>query len=348
MKFYISTYTEGFFNEGPNGSKGIYLCEFNEINNELKVLNSTSFSINPSFIKLNKNKDCLFVACEKLPPSRIDNYLVDESGNLQFNDSVTLDYRSICYASNNDDNAFVTFANYGSGEVFAYAYDDNYKFVKSLSCFRNNDNEIGPNTKRQELPHAHSIRLIEALNTYVSCDLGCDKIRFFDVDGQNIKESTIKDIKVNAGYGPRHSINTKDGKYLYVSCELANRVLAFELINNEYVLIDDVNSLPIDYVDENTCADIHISDDDKYIFVSNRGNDSIGQYEINENGKLKLIKHVDVFGKGPRNFAVCENYIICANQDSNNCSILEIKNGLLTGKELASINVISPVCIEKL
>ena len=95
-------------------------------------------------------------------------------------------------------------------------------------------------------------------------------------------------------------------------------------------------------------ADIHISDDDKYIFVSNRGSDSIGQFEINEDGKLKLIKHVYACGKGPRNFALCDDFIICANQDSNNCSILEIKNGLLTGKKLASVDIISPVCIEKL
>ena len=348
MRFYVSTYTEGFFNEGPNGSKGIYLCEFNQTSNELKILNTTSNSINPSFIKLNRTKDCLFVGCEKLPPSRIDNYLVDNDGNLKFNDSVTLDYRSICYVSNNDDHSFVTFANYGSGEVFAYAYDNNYKFVKPLNSFRNNNNEIGPNTKRQELPHAHSIRFIEALNTFVSCDLGCDKISFFDVDGQNIKQSLIKEIKVNAGYGPRHSVNTKDGKYLYISCELANRILAFELVNGEYVLIDDISSLARNCVSENTCADIHISDDDKYIFVSNRGSDSIGQFEINEDGKLKLIKHVYACGKGPRNFALCDDFIICANQDSNNCSILEIKNGLLTGKKLASVDIISPVCIEKL
>lgn len=348
MRFYISTYTEGFFNEGPNGSKGIYLCEFNDNNNEFKVLSYFSDSINPSFIKLSKNKECLFVACEKLPPSRIDNYLVDKDGNLSFNDCITLDYRSICYVSNNDENSFVSFANYGSGEVFSYAYDNSYKFTKFLGNYKNSNNEIGPNKNRQELPHAHSIRLIESINKYVSCDLGCDKISFFDVCENGIKPSNINDIKVNPGYGPRHTVNTKDGKYLYVSCELENRILVFEFINDEYVLIDDLSSLPNGFCGENTCADIHISDDEKYIFVSNRGNDSIGQYEIKKDGRLSLIKHISVNGKGPRNFAVCDDYIICANQDSNDCKVLEIKDGLLTGKVLGSLDIISPVCIEKL
>ena len=345
MKFYVSTYTEGFFGEGPNGSKGIYLCDFDESTKTIKILNSFSETTNPSFIKLSNNKKNLFAATEKLPPSSVSKYAVDENGNLSLNDTYELDYRSCCYISPNEENYFVAVANYGSGEVFALALDEDLKFLKITSEFKNI--EVGPNKQRQDLPHAHSIRLIESLNTYVACDLGCDEINFYDYKiGGFLSRSSIKGIKVPPGYGPRHTDNSKDGKYLYVTCELENRVLTYELINKQYKLIQDVSSLPKEYEGTNTCADIHISDNDKYVFVSNRGHDSIVEYQKQNDGTLKQIACIKCNGKGPRNFAVTNNYLICANQDSNDVSIFEIQNGLLTGEVLAKQEFISPVCIE--
>ena len=346
MKFYVSTYTEGFFGEGPNGSKGIYLCEFDETSNEFKVLDSFSNSVNPSFIKLDREKKNLFVACEKLPPSMIDNYAVNEDGSLTFNDSKVLDYRSCCYISADTKNKFVAVANYGTGEVFTYSFDDNFKYKELTSSYRND--KVGPNVERQDLPHAHSVRLIEALNTYVACDLGCDKISFYDYKNEGyFIPSNINSIDTSAGYGPRHTANSLDGKYLYVTCELMNRVLVYQLVENQYKLIQDISSID-DCEGENLVADIHISDDDKYIFVSNRGLDNIVQYERKSDGTLNKVSSSSTYGKGPRNFTLCSDYIICANQDSNDCKVLEIKNGLLTGKVLGSHEFISPVCIEKL
>lgn len=348
MKFYVSTYTEGFFGEGPNGSQGIYLCDYNEKTNTFNVLNNFDNSVNPSFIKLSTDKKSLFVACEKLPPSRLDNYLVDENGNLRFNDSVTLDYRSCCYVGLNKENKFVAVANYGSGEVFTYSYNDEYKFDNLTSSNRNDVSLVGPNNNRQELPHAHSVRLIEKLNTYVACDLGCDKVSFYDYkDGGYFSESSIKPLTITPGYGPRHTDNTSDGKFLYITCELENRILTYELVNDQYILRQDISSIPETYSEGNTCADIHLSEDEKYVFVSNRGHDSIVQYIRLEDGTLKEVTSVYCDGKGPRNFAVTSNYIICANQDSNNVSILEMMDGILTGRVLSRQDFISPVCIEK-
>ena len=347
MKFYVSTYTEGFFNEGPNGSKGIYLCEYNKKSKDIVVLNSFDKSVNPSFIKLSNDSKNLFVACEKLPPSMISNYCVDDYGNLTLNDSYILDVRSCCYISVNKENLFCTAANYGSGEVFSFAFDRNCKFIKQTSSFRNK--KVGPNKERQELPHAHSIRLIDSLNTYVACDLGCDKVDFYSYRaGGFLSESAIKSLSIKPGYGPRHSDNTSDGEFLYITCELSNRVLTYQLVDGQYILRQDISSIPDNFKQDNTCADIHLSKDEKYVFVSNRGHNSIVQFMRDKDGSLSLIGFFDCNGKGPRNFAVCDELVICANQDSNDVSILEVKNGLLTGNVLAKHEFISPVCIEKL
>ena len=348
MIFYVSTYTEGFFNEGPNGSQGIYLLQYNEKTNKLKILNSFSDSVNPSFIKLSKDNKSLFVACEKLPPSRIDNYIVDENYNLIFNDSKTFDGRSCCYININEENNFCVGAHYGSGDVFSFTFDKKNKFKKQVSRILH-ENEIGPNTSRQEAPHAHSIRYIKGLDQYVACDLGSDRIDFYKYDENgNLIESDIPYIKTKPGYGPRHTESNNNGKRLYVTCELENRILFYELENGVFVLKQDVSSISKKYNKPNTCADIHLSNNGKFLFASNRGNNTIVEYVVNKNGTLVLIDYFDCHGKGPRNFAVCKNFIICANENSNTVTILELSNGVLTGKLLKSIKIISPVCIEKI
>lgn len=347
MKFYVSSYTEGFFGEGPNGSKGIYLLDYNEKKNELNILNTFSDSLNPSFIKLSKDKKHLFVACEKLPPSRIDNYRVDKNYNLKLNDSVIFDGRSCCYININEENRFCVGAHYGSGDVFSYKYDSKYKFKKLVN--RQRHDEVGPNKNRQEAPHAHSIRYIEGLDLYVGCDLGSDRIDFYAYDKKgNLIESDIPYIKTGPGYGPRHTASSKNGKRLYVTCELENRVLYYELKNNKFELRQDISSIPRNYKKANTCADIHLSDNGKFLFASNRGNNTIVQYAVNKDGTLTLIDYFDCYGKGPRNFAVFKKYCVCANENSNTVTILEIKDGILTGKLLNKIDIISPVCIEKI
>lgn len=348
MKFYVSTYTEGFFNEGPNGSKGIYLLQYNQKNNKLEILNTFSDSVNPSFIKLSKDKKSLFVACEKLPPSRIDNYLVDESYNLKLNDSKKFNGRSCCYININEENNFCVGAHYGSGDVFSYSFNEKLKFKKLISKIKH-DNEIGPNVSRQEAPHAHSIRYINGLDQYVACDLGSDRIDFYSYDNSgNLIESDIPYIKTKPGYGPRHTESSKDGKRLYVTCELENRILYYELENNKFVLKQDISSIPKKYKKQNTCADIHISDNGKYLFASNRGNNTIVEFVVNKDGTLVLIDYFNCHGKGPRNFAVFKNCVVCANENSNTVTILELSNGVLTGNLLKTIKIISPVCIEKI
>lgn len=348
MRFYVSTYTEGFFGEGPNGSEGIYLCDYNESNNEFTVLDSFSNSVNPSFIRLSKDRKNLFVACEKLPPSFLTSYAVDDEGRLKLCDSIRLDdFRSCCYMSVDSERNFVAVANYGTGEVFTYLLDDEGRYGKLISSFRNDDSEIGPNTDRQELPHAHSIRLIEALDTYVACDLGCDKISFYShrEDG-TLESAKISNLKTAPGYGPRHTCNSIDGRFLYVTCELSNMVLFYELVDGQYVLRQEISSLPEGADKENTCADIHISKDNRYVFVSNRGSDNIVQYRVMEDGKLEMLCDIACGGQGPRSFVLCDDIIICANQDSGNVSILELKDGIMTGNILSNHDFVSPVCIE--
>jgi 6-phosphogluconolactonase len=113
--------------------------------------------------------------------------------------------------------------------------------------------------------------------------------------------------------------------------------------------IDKKSTLPKDYAEKSYCADIHISSVGKFLYASNRGHNSIAVFSVSEEGSLKLISTTPVEGDWPRNFTISpdENYILVANQKSDNITIFkrDQKTGLLTftGNE---VKLSKPVCLK--
>jgi len=109
--------------------------------------------------------------------------------------------------------------------------------------------------------------------------------------------------------------------------------------------------LPADYKGSMGSADIHVSPDGKFLYASNRGEaNNLAIYAIDPGtGILKLTGHQSTMGKTPRNFNFdpTGNYLLAANQNSDNIVIFKIdhRTGLLTetGKQ---IYVPNPVCIK--
>jgi 6-phosphogluconolactonase len=97
-------------------------------------------------------------------------------------------------------------------------------------------------------------------------------------------------------------------------------------------------------------ADIHLSPDHKFLYVSNRGHNSLAIFRVNEvTGKLTLIGHQTSLGKTPRNFCMDPSgeFLLVANQDSDDVFFFRRnkESGLLqaSGEKLS---LPSPVCLK--
>ena len=71
---------------------------------------------------------------------------------------------------------------------------------------------------------------------------------------------------------------------------------------------------------------ILLSPDGRYLYVGNRGKNSIGIFKVEENGLLKGIGQVSSHGLNPRGFQISPsgNWMIVANQDSDNLIVFSI------------------------
>ena len=188
---------------------------------------------------------------------------------------------------------------------------------------------------RQLAPHTHYVCLSPD-KAYILCtDLGLDKIFVYD---ENLNEK--HSVKLPDGSGPRHLCFSDDAQYLYCVNELSNDVSVLEWNNGMPLLKGTYSAIP-DFKGESTTAAIRIKGD--CLYISNRGADTISRFKI-VGDKLELLENTYCGGRGPRDFNIIDDYIICTNENSNDVTVLKLENGkpVLTGERL---EIGSPLCV---
>lgn len=204
------------------------------------------------------------------------------------------------------------------------------------------------NVLRQTRSHVHSVTHVGEKLILVA-DLGNDTLTIYDTSRVDLLK--IAEKKVAAGSGPRHACAHESGNFIYVVNELNSTVTAYSLIlaNRELQEIGHYPTVEADFEGDNHPADIQLSPDGNYLYVTNRGSDTIMAYAVDRvTGSLTLMRSYPCGGRTPRSIAISPRgkLLLCANQDSDKISIFErnIQSGDLrdTGE---SILTGTPMCV---
>ncbi|ETM34761.1 hypothetical protein L914_18212, partial [Phytophthora nicotianae] len=125
--------------------------------------------------------------------------------------------------------------------------------------------------------------------------------------------------------------------YLYVTDEISNTVGVYKINQQTSLLespaIQNITTLPANFTTTSTAADIHLSKNGKFVYVSNRGHNSIAIYAINEvDDTLAPLGWESTRGRTPRGFTIYEDWLIVANQASDDMYVFKVdeQTGLLT------------------
>ena len=159
--------------------------------------------------------------------------------------------------------------------------------------------------------------------------LGLDTIFIYTLDTAQRKLVEHRQVKLHPAAGPRHLTFHPTAPYVYVINELDSTITAFswDASFGNLVAIQTISTLPENFTGNSTCADIHVTPNGKFLYGSNRGDDSLAVYRIDvSTGLLTLVEIVSVGGQTPRNFAIAPDgkFLLSANQDSNNIVIFSI------------------------
>jgi 6-phosphogluconolactonase len=126
-------------------------------------------------------------------------------------------------------------------------------------------------------------------------------------------------LGAEAGVGPRHISFTPSGAYAYVINEYADSVSSHRVLaDGALERFQTITTLPMGVAgDSNTCADVHVTPDGRFLYGSNRGHDSLAMFSIGGDGTLTSLGTISTEAR-PREFDVSPDgrFVVAAGQDS--------------------------------
>jgi 6-phosphogluconolactonase len=340
--FYIGTYTSS------GKSEGIYQAVLNRETGQISGLKLAAKASNPSFLAVDARRQRIFAVHED-NEGTVSSYKIAASGDLKLLNTRSTRGAHPCHVSVDRSGRAVLVANYSSGSVVAFPVLPDGSLGESSGFYQNRGN--GPNADRQSEPHMHSIYPeADGAVTY-ACDLGTDEVLMFVFDSSHgtIDISEARGVKLAGGSGPRHLAISPNGRFVYVNTELSNSVWVFARDEYTYELrpIQTLSSLPAGHRGNSATAEIACHPNGKWVYVSNRGHDSIAKFKVRQNGTLEEAEMVKVPAE-PRGFAIDPSgrWLVVGGQRSDEIVAMPIDPK--SGSILSAASVISiskPVCV---
>ena len=242
-------------------------------------------------------------------------------------------------------------ANYGSGNVTALPVLADGSLGEVAS--EQKDYGSGPHP-RQKSAIAHGVTVDRTHQWVLVTDFGADRIfvYHFDKATRKLTPATTPFTPVAPGSGPRHPVFHPDGKTLYFNNELSGEIRAYHWDSRGGTLTpqQSVSPYPADYSGERSAAEIGLSRDGRFLYLSLRGGqDSVLVYAVDKlSGNLTEIQRISSQGKVPWSFGIDASgrWMLVTNEASNSVAVLKVDpvTGMLAATD-ESLSIPNPVAV---
>jgi 6-phosphogluconolactonase len=310
-----------------------------EDNGQWKCLASLKAGIRPSYLCFGKN-GLLYVVNEQNQAMHAREGLVKtfrlslEGTSLEEIGSISSLGEDPCFLVLDPTGKFLLTTNYTSGTVAIFPLCEEgipKKAVQTLQFFGS-----GPNKARQAWSHPHSILFDEGRSCFYVADLGTDRLHQYSWNPANLEPAHfIKDLRLEAGSGPRLMRLSSDQQFMYVVRELDNSISKVNLETGESEYFCTTVQNP---GWESTAAHLELQKD--AIIVSTRGEDTLLVHT--QRGDTWY----DCKGKCPRFFAVEGDCLYVANQESDSIVRFTINEDCSLSEGQVVLDVPNPTCLQ--
>ncbi|SMF17832.1 6-phosphogluconolactonase [Alteromonadaceae bacterium Bs31] len=288
----VGTYT----GDGATASQGIYLSE-----DESRSVHSVLLaeSTNPSWLAYNNSANKLY-AVEEVREGKIHVFQF-EKGKAKRVQSVPSMGASPCHLSLSPNGKYLAVANYMGGNIALYRLD-NAGAIEGEAQVKQHEGS-GPNKSRQEAAHAHWVGWDKSMQYLYVVDLGIDRLMAYPFDEKTgaLGEGIVA-LQLAPGSGPRHMYFHPNKNSAYIVNELHNTLIHAEV--GEHGRLQTKNIVPLlpqDFSGHSQAA--HIAMQGEYLYVSNRGHDSIVVFSLLDDGAPQLVQWQSTQGHWPRHFS---------------------------------------------
>ena len=346
FRFFTGSYTDEDLVPGSRG-EGIQLWELHSQTGALELISTFSAVSNPSWVTVAPDRNLIAAASEHVDgKSRICLLDLEPDGTLALLDSIPSG-DATCHVSFSPDSRFLAAAAYMEGQVhLAGIRERRFTDVRSICSYRGG----GPDTARQESPHAHQVIFSPDGTRLFVTDLGTDQVWRHSIRDGILGEAENW-LPLPPGEGPRHMVLDKKGAFVHVLAELTGKIHHFSRVHqsNTFSHAGSVSSIPADASFTPSSAAIHPHPDGSRLYVSNRNGGHVSAFAIDPiNGGLHLTGIFRVADPSPRDFQISPDgaWLIVAGQSTSRLYIypLDAVDGSV-GPLHSSVACGSPVCL---
>jgi 6-phosphogluconolactonase len=341
--------------QGSGPRQGIFAATLDPVTGALSALGLAAEAERPTWLEVDPERAILYAVSETgtdtVHQGAVSSLAVDSgAGTLRAIGRADSGGGGATHLSYDPRSRTVFVANYGTGHVAAIpvAADGALAPPSSVQA----DAGSGPH-RRQRGPHAHSAVVDPSGRFVLVADLGADRLFVyrFDRAKRTLAPAAVPFAAFPPGSGPRHIAFSPDGRFVFVDTELTGEVHGFRwdaragrLTPVARVAIDAA-----DFAGTRSAAEIRVSGDGRFLYVSNRAANLIQAFAVDRTtGALAEIQRIDCGGQIPWSFAIDPSgrWLVVANQGSGNLATFAVDRA--TGRLTATASrlvVVKPVAL---
>ncbi len=317
-----SLYSQNLLYVGVLKKKFLPVFRIDEKTGKLKPLWKLPMSSAPGFLAYNDKTGKIYALPRR--PAEIMTFEVNKkTGVTSIVNSIKTE-RGLCYLTMDSAKKFLFAANYGNGEILVYPLDKN-----GIPAEKHALKIITPKK-------AHCIAFGHKEKFAYSPHTGPNKIFQFSFDKSSGKLTPMEPawIEASADSEPRHGIMHPTLDIIYISNEKNMTASAYSINQKtgQLRLLQTIPTIINKFEDRKSTSDIKITPDGKFLYVANRGPNSIACIELDKQGKMKMIKPVKT-GDTPRFMLIDPTgrflYSACMGSNDVWSYLIDQKTGLL-------------------
>ncbi|MCL2622230.1 MAG: lactonase family protein [Planctomycetaceae bacterium] len=357
VPIYIGTYTHG-----NDGAKGIYLTRLNTQDGRLSDAQLVAEVSNPAFLAKHPTQSRLYAVTEhgQGDGSPIHAFAIDPVTHaLTKLNEQSVPAFGACHLGvfplprtpHEPGKCAVMVAFYNDGATASLPLTDDGQLDPYISLEKHEGS--GP-TSRQTQAHAHAVHQAFYHLDVLVPDLGADKLIFYHTTHEG-KLDPYGALKLPPGSGPRHAVVSHAMLTLFILNELNSTICVTGIIGSSDFepanmgIYQTISTLPEGKSAENNFpAEIFLHPNGRFLYASNRGDDSIALFRFNtKEFRLEFVETTPC-GRNPRSFDISPDgkwLIVAALQDDQVKTFrIDPDSGRLSSTGHA-ISVKQPACV---
>jgi 6-phosphogluconolactonase len=343
---FVGTYT-------PNGG-GIYLFRIDAESGALTQLQVADDIRNPSWLALNAAHTRLYAVSEidtykGTHTGAVVAYAIDpDSMQLKRLGAVSSGGAAPAHLSIHPSGKFVLVANYGGGSVAVLPVSADGALGEPTDVRPS----VGPHHHGRALDdppgqfansdhdsaHMHMVAADPSGQFVIANDAGLDLTLIWRLDMQKglLLPADVPVIAAPAGSAPRHFVFHPSGRFMYNLYEHDAKVAVYDYdaSRGAFKLKQLASSLPPKFSGSNLAAEIIISADGRFLYVSNRLHNAIAVFGVAADGQLRNISETWAHADSPRSLTLDPHgqFLFSCNQKGDSITSFRVSplSGALT------------------